>query len=193
MEKKVIMLACAAGMSTSLLVSKMQKAATEKGFDAEIFAVAAAEAQDYVEKQHVDVVLLGPQVRFMEADFKKKMEPKGIPVGVIPMADYGMMNGAKVLEFADTLMKGKSSSVEAIQAAKEGNFELADEKIKAAEESLLQAHHTQTEMLTQEANGDSVEVSLLMVHGQDHLMTGMMFKDLAKEIVDVYRTIRKEQ
>lgn len=39
MEKKVIMLACAAGMSTSLLVSKMQKAATEKGFDAEIFAV----------------------------------------------------------------------------------------------------------------------------------------------------------
>lgn len=84
---------------------------------------------------------------------------------------------------------GKSSSVEAIQAAKEGNFELADEKIKAAEESLLQAHHTQTEMLTQEANGDSVEVSLLMVHGQDHLMTGMMFKDLAKEIVDVYRTI----
>ena len=70
------------------------------------FAVAAAEAQDYVEKQHVDVVLLGPQVRFMEADFKKKMEPKGIPVGVIPMADYGMMNGAKVLEFADTLMKG---------------------------------------------------------------------------------------
>ena len=84
---------------------------------------------------------------------------------------------------------GKSSSVE----AKEGNFELADEKIKAAEESLLQAHHTQTEMLTQEANGDSVEVSLLMVHGQDHLMTGMMFKDLAKEIVDVYRTIRKEQ
>ena len=106
MEKKVIMLACAAGMSTSLLVSKMQKAATEKGFDAEIFAVAAAEAQDYVEKQHVDVVLLGPQVRFMEADFKKKMEPKGIPVGVIPMAGYGMMNGAKVLEFADTLMKG---------------------------------------------------------------------------------------
>ena len=103
MEKKVIMLACAAGMSTSLLVSKMQKAATEKGFDAEILA---AEAQDYVEKQHVDVVLLGPQVRFMEADFKKKMEPKGIPVGVIPMADYGMMNGAKVLEFADTLMKG---------------------------------------------------------------------------------------
>lgn len=57
-------------------------------------------------KQHIDVVLLGPQVRFMEADFKKKMEPKGIPVGVIPMSDYGMMNGAKVLDFANQLMEG---------------------------------------------------------------------------------------
>ena len=101
MEKKTIMLACAAGMSTSLLVSKMQKAAEEKGLDAEIFAVAAAEAKDYAEKKHIDVVLLGPQVRFMEAEFKKVMEPKGIP-----MADYGMMNGAKVLDFADQLLKG---------------------------------------------------------------------------------------
>ena len=87
---------------------------------------------------------------------------------------------------------GKSSAMEAIHAAKEGNFDLADEKIRAAEKSLLEAHHTQTEMLTQEANGDSVEMSLLMVHGQDHLMTGMMFKDLAKALVDVYRTIKKD-
>ena len=106
MEKKTIMLACAAGMSTSLLVSKMEKAAKEQGIDAEIFAVPVAEAADYAEKNHVDVLLLGPQVRFMEADFKKKMEPKGVPVGVIPMGDYGMMNGAKVLAFADELMEG---------------------------------------------------------------------------------------
>lgn len=81
--------------------------------------------------------------------------------------------------------------MEAIQAAKAGDFELAEEKLKAAEESLLQAHHAQTEMLSQEANGNPVELSLLMVHGQDHLMTGMMFKDLAKEIVDVYRAMKE--
>lgn len=86
---------------------------------------------------------------------------------------------------------GKSSAMEAIQAAKEGNFELADEKLKAADESLLQAHHSQTEMLAQEASGNPVELSLLMVHGQDHLMTGMMFKDLAKELVDIYRELKK--
>lgn len=84
---------------------------------------------------------------------------------------------------------GKSNAMEAIQAAKEGNFELADSKMKAAGESLLKAHHAQTDMLSQEAAGNPTELSLLMVHGQDHLMTGIAFKDLAQEIVDLYRVI----
>lgn len=103
---KTIMLACAAGMSTSLLVNKMIAAAKEKGFDANIFAVAASEAEEEIEKQMVDVLLLGPQVRYMEHEFCAKLSPKGIPVGVIPMADYGMMNGANVLKFAENLIKG---------------------------------------------------------------------------------------
>ena len=37
MAKKTIMLVCSAGMSTSLLVTKMQKAAEAKGMDADIF------------------------------------------------------------------------------------------------------------------------------------------------------------
>lgn len=84
---------------------------------------------------------------------------------------------------------GKCSSIEAIQAAKQGDFERAREKLAIAEESLLKAHRAQTEMLSREAAGNHAEVSLLMVHGQDHLMTGIAFKDLAKEIVDLYRVI----
>lgn len=89
--------------------------------------------------------------------------------------------------------EGKSNAIEAIQAAKAGNFALAEEKMKAADEALIQAHHAQTEMLVDEADGKHKEVTLLMVHGQDHLMTGMAFKELAKEIVDVYKELRKEQ
>lgn len=83
----------------------------------------------------------------------------------------------------------KGNCMEAIQAAKEGNFDLANEKIKAADEALVHAHHAQTGLLTQEASGDPVQVSLLMVHGQDHLMTSIAFKDLAKEIVEVYEKL----
>lgn len=105
MSKKTIMLVCSAGMSTSLLVTKMEKAAEERGIDADIFAVAANDADNSMEQKKVDVLLLGPQVRFMKAQFEKKLEPKGIPLDVINMADYGMMNGEKVLDQALSLIK----------------------------------------------------------------------------------------
>ena len=107
MSKSTIMLVCAAGMSTSMLVTKMQNAAKEKGIDAEIFAVAASEADKKLASQTIDVVLLGPQVRFMAKQFQEKLEPLKIPVEVINMADYGMMNGAKVLEQAVQMMEAK--------------------------------------------------------------------------------------
>lgn len=75
MGMKRIMLACAAGMSTSMLVARMQKAAQEKGLDTEIFAVPASEARSRIEQEPVDVLLLGPQVMYMEAEFKKNPSP----------------------------------------------------------------------------------------------------------------------
>lgn len=81
----------------------------------------------------------------------------------------------------------KSDAMEAIQAAKKGDFELADQKIVDAENSLTEAHHSQTNMLTQEAQGKHVDVTLLTVHSQDHLMTAIAVTDLAKEVIDVYR------
>lgn len=104
MAKKTIMLVCSAGMSTSLLVTKMQKAAEDKGIDADIFAVSASEADDQIDTKDIDVLLLGPQVRFMKAQFEQKVAPKGIKLDVIDMADYGMMNGEKVLATAEAMM-----------------------------------------------------------------------------------------
>lgn len=103
--KKTIMLVCAAGMSTSLMVSKMQKSAEAKGIEADIFAVSAGEADTYLAEKKVDVLLLGPQVRFMKAQFEKKVAPLGIALDVIQMTDYGMMNGEKVLNQALKLME----------------------------------------------------------------------------------------
>ena len=53
----------------------------------------------------MDVALLGPQVGYRLANAKALCGPKGIPVEVIPMVDYGMMNGAKVLDLALGLVK----------------------------------------------------------------------------------------
>ncbi|MDY0404848.1 PTS sugar transporter subunit IIB [Virgibacillus sp. 179-BFC.A HS] len=102
---KNIMLVCSAGMSTSLLVTKMQKAAEAKNIDADIFAVSASEADHTMEDKNVDVLLLGPQVRYMKAQFEAKLKDKNIPVDTINMQDYGLMNGEKVLDHALQLIE----------------------------------------------------------------------------------------
>ncbi|WP_297418065.1 PTS sugar transporter subunit IIB [Clostridium sp.] len=98
-----IRLFCAAGMSTSLLVTKMKAAAKTKGIEVDIEAFPEGQMDKHLD--NVDVALLGPQVGYTIAKAKKVCEPKGIPVDVIPMVDYGMMNGAKVLDFALNLIK----------------------------------------------------------------------------------------
>jgi len=94
---KKILLVCSAGMSTSLLVTKMQEAAKQQGVEAEIWAVAEAEAGANWEK--ADVLMLGPQVRFLEGKIKAMVDGK-IPVAVIDMRAYGMMDGKTVFNQA---------------------------------------------------------------------------------------------
>ena len=109
MAEQTIMLNCSAGMSTSLLVTKMQAAAKEEGIDAKIFACPASEADDKIAQQEIDCVLLGPQVSYMKGDFENKVkgkDGKDIPLDVINMQDYGMMNGKNVLAQAEKLIKG---------------------------------------------------------------------------------------
>lgn len=101
---KTIMLVCVSGMSTSLLVNKMKKAAQEQNIEADIFAISENEVDKTLEKKNVDVLLLGPQVRYLKGKFEKKYKVKGFPIDVISMADYGLMNGENVLKQAIELI-----------------------------------------------------------------------------------------
>ncbi len=97
-----IRLFCAAGMSTSLLVRKMIEAAEAEGLDADIVAYPVGEFDQHLEG--IDCALLGPQVGYMKAQMQAKAKAAGVPCDVIPMADYGMVNGKNVLAFAQKLM-----------------------------------------------------------------------------------------
>lgn len=91
-----ILLVCCAGMSTSMLVQRMDKAAKAKGIKATIDAVPATEVQKVI--NDFDIVMLGPQVRTQKKNIEE--QANGKPVVLIDMRDYGMMNGEKVLDFA---------------------------------------------------------------------------------------------
>ena len=97
-----ILLVCNAGISTSMLVQRMEKAATEKGIEAEIIALPITDALSKMDDW--DVVMLGPQVRHELKGLRTKTET---PIEVIEMRDYGMMNGEKVLEAAIKVIDAK--------------------------------------------------------------------------------------
>ncbi|HGJ2641662.1 TPA: PTS sugar transporter subunit IIB [Streptococcus pneumoniae] len=93
---KQILLVCNAGMSTSMLVKKMQQSATERGIEISIQAKSMTEAKKNIHE--ADVILIGPQIRYELLAVKEIAG--NIPVDTIDMRDYGMMSGAKVLEQA---------------------------------------------------------------------------------------------
>ncbi|MEQ2527972.1 PTS sugar transporter subunit IIB [Robertmurraya yapensis] len=98
---KKILLVCAAGMSTSLLVNKMKDAANKRGEEIDIFALPISESSSVIDE--VDVVLLGPQVRFQKAQVDSMVKGR-VPVEVIEMRAYGTMDGEKVLNRAFELI-----------------------------------------------------------------------------------------
>ncbi|WP_099221737.1 PTS sugar transporter subunit IIB [Listeria costaricensis] len=99
---KKLMLMCNAGMSTSVLVRKMQKVADEKGIEIEIWAISETDFEK--NWRNAEAILLGPQVSYMKDKVSEVVQGQ-IPVGVIDIVDYGRMNGEKVLEQGLALLK----------------------------------------------------------------------------------------
>lgn len=91
-----IYLFCSAGMSTSLLVTKMQNVAKMRGLDYKIEAFA--EMTVSTNGANADVILLGPQIRFKEMQIQKQFP--NTPVAAIDMSAYGMVDGGAVLDAA---------------------------------------------------------------------------------------------
>lgn len=93
-----IVLVCANGMSTSLLASKMKKAAEKSGLSVNIQAVSETNFEHVAAE--TDVLLLGPQVKYLLEEMREKYEVQGMKIRVIDRMDYGMMNGEKILKAA---------------------------------------------------------------------------------------------
>lgn len=100
-----ILLVCAAGMSTSMVVEKMKKAFKPEDEGSVIHAIASEYFED--ELDNYDLVLLGPQLKFRKNDFQKIASAKGIPLEVMNMVDYGTLRGDKILDFARELYQSR--------------------------------------------------------------------------------------
>lgn len=97
-----IMLACHAGVSTSMLVEKMKAAAAAAGkADYKIWAVEQDRIED--ELGNFDILMLGPQVRHIMKKVERIVDGKA-PVVVINAMAYGRCDGAAALKQAEDVL-----------------------------------------------------------------------------------------
>lgn len=77
----------------------------------------------------------------------------------------------------------KSLAMTALYESREGNMDLVQEKMNEANEEMLIAHKSQTNMLFAEANGKDIKMNILLSHALDHMAMAMTVCELAEEII----------
>ncbi|MCI8864757.1 MAG: PTS lactose/cellobiose transporter subunit IIA [Lachnospiraceae bacterium] len=80
----------------------------------------------------------------------------------------------------------RSSYIEAIQKAKQGDFEGARESVSAGQKEFLKGHEAHFSLLQKEAQGVMVGGSLILIHAEDQLMSAENFKIIAEEMIANY-------
>lgn len=90
-----IVLFCSAGLSTNLLVKKIESTAKEKALDVQVASYPESVMKKYIEG--ADVVLVGPQVRHALLEIKEVCDAHQVPMEAISARDYGAMDGEKIL------------------------------------------------------------------------------------------------
>lgn len=96
MEYKIL-LVCAGGMSTGLLMKKMEKYWTDNGHTLNITACGVGEFMDY--EKDFDIIMVGPQISYRLKDIEKA----GKPCATIPSTDYALGKCDNIIKLADSL------------------------------------------------------------------------------------------
>ena len=98
-----ILLVCAGGASTGILLKKLKKYAEEKALPLEsIEAVGMGEYEDCY--QQFDVILMGPQISYKKAEIERVTKR---PVAIIAPYDYAIGNAEHIFKQIDGIFPSK--------------------------------------------------------------------------------------
>lgn len=81
----------------------------------------------------------------------------------------------------------RSTLLELLKEMRAGNFDNVEEKLKDADANINLAHQSQTTILQQEARGEDMEMGFIFIHGQDHLMTTILLRDVIEDFITLYK------
>ena len=93
---KNILLVCGTGASSGFMAKNIRKAAKNRGLEVGIKARSDSEVEEYIED--IDLLLVGPHLKYMMGDLREIAEPYNVPVHMVTEEAYGALDGEKVIE-----------------------------------------------------------------------------------------------
>ncbi|ROP62035.1 PTS system cellobiose-specific IIA component [Enterobacter sp. BIGb0383] len=96
-----------------------------------------------------------------------------------------------VMELIINAGESRSYAMEALRAAKCGEWEQVDARLAAAAEASRRAHDVQTMLIGLDEGCGKIPINLVLVHAQDHIMTSMLARELIGELIDVQRQLQR--
>ena len=95
---KTIILACVGGLTTSMLVERINEVIHRDQLDYSFYSSGITGINNL---KNIDVLLLSPQLAYLEEKAKASLH---VPVAVISDEDFELMKGEEILRQAEKLM-----------------------------------------------------------------------------------------
>ncbi|MFB6496465.1 PTS sugar transporter subunit IIB [Bacillus haynesii] len=98
-----VLLVCGAGASSGFMANAIRKAGKKRGMEMTVQARSESQLSEYLDE--IDVLLIGPHLKYMEDELKEKVNSYSIKVSVIPQGIYGTLDGNKACDLIASLLK----------------------------------------------------------------------------------------
>ena len=95
---KTIILACVGGLTTSMLVERINEVIHRDQLDYSFYSIGITGINNL---KNINVLLLSPQLAYLEEKAKASLH---VPVAVISDEDFELMKGEEILRQAEKLM-----------------------------------------------------------------------------------------
>lgn len=93
-------------------------------------------------------------------------------------------------EIISNVGMAKSLAIEALRDVRMGRYEDGSKKLEESSEYLIKGHHAHTELIQNEAAGEKLDFSLIIMHAEDQMMSAETIKTLVEEMIEMYKDLK---
>lgn len=84
----------------------------------------------------------------------------------------------------------KSMLMESLQMAESGKYDGIDQKLKDAENQLIEANKIHFKAVEKDMNG-GIKMDILFIHAEDQFLTTQIFQSTTKALINIHKKIDK--